>query len=132
LLDSDNNRLKYVCHYSLVNAKTELSQYDTECLGFCLEQLEAYYKLAPEQLKIIEVNKYSTYTVAIKKMDQCLEKLTIDQKANDELTNGIYILKYYSAPFKETNTEQRSKNKFTLLRWNDTAIIFDFTINGFY
>lgn len=131
LLDSQIDWIKYVCYSFLADSKTSLSQYDAECFGFCSEQLTVYYRLTPEDLAVIEKNKYSTYKKSVKRMDECLDNFKIDSRSFDQMTSAINILKFYIDPYKETDTEQRNKNKTTLLKWYDQGIQSEFVTKEF-
>jgi hypothetical protein len=114
--------LRYICYSFLLDNKTVLNQMDEEYVDLCAKQLSAFYNLSPESLKLVEENKYQNYKSVVKKLDDCLDVVVMNQGVYNNLIGAANVLKYYIDPYKESEESQRSKNKFTLMRWYDTAI----------
>jgi hypothetical protein len=119
---NEDKWLQYVLYDQLIQVKRELGEYDDQLIGYCAAELSAYYNLTDEFLEIVRENKYSTYKKAIAGIDECLDRRAITQSGYQHLINAVDKLRYYIDPLKERDESTRMKNKFTLLRWYDTAV----------
>lgn len=121
-LVGDNTWLSYVLYDNLIKVKLSLAEYDEFIVKYGAAQLGAYYRLDESNLKTVADNKYSTYEKAISGIDEYIDRGPMSQAGYGYLITAIDKLKYFVDPAREKDESKRTKNKFTLLRWYDTAI----------
>jgi hypothetical protein len=121
-LEGKGTWLNYILYDYLIRTKLAIAEYDELMVKYCATQLSSYYQLDEESLKIVSDNQYSTYKKAISGIDECIDRGPLSQEGHVHLRTAIDQLKYYVDPLKEKDESTRIKNKYTLLRWYDTAI----------